>query len=259
MTLQTMIVSLVTFGAGFAMLIVAGTVDWFKVHPGLQAVLNNLGSALIISLGLAVLWELFGRRAFTREIMETARLGTDIEAAGLLRIGANYLKDPDWEDLFERVQKLDVFFAYGRTWRNTNHSLLEKLAARQDARIRVFLPDPDDSETVRVLADRFGMETNVLSTIIREAHDDFSGLRKPGGAEIQVNYRKGDSLFSCYRFDRVAVVTLYSHRRERTQVPTLICREGGTLYEFVRSEFKALIEQVEEAQSLSSVASDPTS
>jgi hypothetical protein len=82
-----------------------------------------------------VLWELAGKRAFTREILETARTSTDVEAAGLNRIGVRYLDDPDWEQLFRPVRKLDIFVAYARTWRHSNLSRLRAVAARPGARI----------------------------------------------------------------------------------------------------------------------------
>jgi hypothetical protein len=55
--------------------------------------------------------------------------------------------------------------------------------------------------------------------------------------------RAGDAVFSCYRFDSQAVLTLYSHGRERrNQVPTLVVR-GGELFDFVYNEIAAIAEQ----------------
>ena len=51
-----------------------------------------------------------------------------------------------------------------------------------------------------------------------------------------VFYRKCESTFSCYRFDKVAILTLYTHSRKRTQVPTIVCEDGSSLYEFIRAE-----------------------
>ncbi|WP_180903688.1 hypothetical protein [Nonomuraea indica] len=239
-TTKTVLIAVLVAVVGLVMLYFGGlNLPW----EGAKALLNNLGSAFIVSVGLALVWDLWGRRAFSREILETARSATEVEAAGLVRIGTNYVEDPDWEDLFRNVRKLDVFVAYGRTWRNAQISRLTSLSNRSDARIRIYLPDPADSETIKHLADRFSMEYSDLVAAIKESRREFAKLQKPGGAKIEVYYRTGDVVFSCYRFDKTAILTLYSHSRKRSQVPTLVCRDGGSLYQFVREELKAIEEQ----------------
>ncbi len=159
----------------------------------------------------------------------------------MTRIGSRYLDDPDWEHLFRTVRKLDIFVAYARTWRHSNMSRLQAVAARPDARIRLYLPDPSDLETVHLLADRFNQTPEELVAAIMEAQREFEALRRPKGAEITVNHRRGDVLFSCYRFDGTAVLTLYSHSRERiSAVPTLVFTDGGSLYQYVRDELHAI-------------------
>lgn len=242
-TLETVLIAAAGLGVGLLLLYVAGRDDWMATRHGLQSVLNNLGGLLIVSVAVSILWDLVGKRAFAREILDNARTTADVDAAGLMRIGTNYLEDPDWERLFLEVVKLDIFFAYGRTWRNSNHSRLADLAARRAARIRVYLPDPNHTDTMRRLADRFSISEQSLMDAIHESRDYFFGLAKGARATIEVYYRGGDSTFSCYRFDRTAVLTLYTHSRCRTQVPTIVCREGGSLYEFVRAELRAIHEQ----------------
>jgi hypothetical protein len=240
MTLQTALLAVGVGGAGIILLYLGGRNSLWKHHQGMQALVNDLGAALVVSVALALLWELVGKRAFTREILEIAQTSADVNTAGLARIGINYVADPDWESLFSGVEKLDIFVSYGRTWRNTHLSRLKDVANNPKARIQVFLPDPEDVNTVTILADRFSMSNDDLIAAIREAKSVFLALREPGGGEVKVFYRKGDSVFSCYRFDNYAVVTLYTHSRERGQVPTIVCRNGGTLYDFVRKELRAI-------------------
>jgi hypothetical protein len=73
-TLQTVVVAAVIAAIGAGLLYVGGRGDWWSNRPGLQALINHLGGALIVSVALSVLWELFGKRAFAREILETAPL-----------------------------------------------------------------------------------------------------------------------------------------------------------------------------------------
>ena len=97
--------------------------------------------------------------------------------------------------------------------------------SEQDPRIPAR---PRDPQTVAVLADRFHMQPDALIIKINEAIQDFRSLAVPGGATVEVWVHAGDAVFSCYRFDSRAVLTLYPHGQERrTQVPTFVI-DGGS-------------------------------
>ncbi len=247
-TLRVLLAGAAIVAIGLLLLYVAGRDDWMAGRDGLQSVLDDLGGVLIASVALGLLWELVGKRSFAREVLGTARVSTDAVAAGLVSVGTNYLQDPDWAELFRDVSKLDIFLAYGRTWRNSNNAHLGSLASRRGARIRVYLPDPNDPDTINRLADRFQMGAAQLKDAIEESRQYFANLKSGAKATIQVFYRGGDSTFSCYRFDGTAIVTLYTHSKQRTQVPTIVCREGGSLYEFVRAEFRAIESQSQQVE-----------
>jgi hypothetical protein len=172
-------------------------------------------------------------------------LTRDFEAAGLLRIGATYLGELEWKQLFAEVTELDIVVAYGQTWRNMHARELAQVAARPDSRIRVFLADPDDELTVAVLADRFNSTPDELRSRITATRGAYETLRRPNnGAEIEVYYRPGDRVFSFYRFDDIAVVGLYSHSRARgAAVPVFVCAQPGELYEFIQDELAVIINQ----------------
>jgi hypothetical protein len=220
----------------------SGTSHW-QHNPQMQAFLAQSGGLLLATGLLAVVWDLFGRRALADEVLAKAGLSADVTRAGIVRVTNQYLTEVEWASLFRNVSKLDILFAYAATWRNTHRASLEQVAGRSGARIRVFLPDPNDARTVEVLADRFSMSSADLIAKINEAIRDFKALAVPGGAAVEIYVRAGDAVFSCYRFDSQAVLTLYTHGRERrTQVPTLVIR-GGELFGFVYSEVKAIASQ----------------
>ena len=217
--------------------LVAGGLFWltsidalFENVVPLRVTLNQI-AGLIIATGLLTAgWELLGRRRFAEEVLANARLSTEVVDAGILRVTDQYLEDVEWADLFDGVQKLDIVVAYGRTWRNTHRERLRSIARRSGTRLRVFLPDPDDEFTVKVLANRFNMEPEVLESSVEDAIRDFSDLADEGRGAVEVYVRAGDGVFSCYRFDKRAVLTLYSHSKKRqTSVPTFVVR-GGKLF-----------------------------
>lgn len=183
------------------------------------------------------------RERHRREHLD-AELAADTAAAGLLRIGANYLNELEWDALFTDVRELDIFVAYGQTWRNLHARRLHQLAQRADARIRVFLPDPADEATMSVLADRFSITSMEMTRRVKATRDEYQAIRQPSGATIEVYYRIGDRVFSFYRLDHIAVVGFYSHSRNRlSAIPVLVCAAPGTLYEFVIEELQAIVAQ----------------
>ncbi len=242
-TWQTVGISAGALAIGLTLIYIAGDPERFVDRPGLKALLNALGSTLCVSVAFGTILNLFGKRALTREVFETARLSTDMEKSGLRRIGMDYTTDPEWQQYFAVAKKVDLFFAYGRTWRNLNITRLQALARTKGAEINVYLPDLDDELTCQTLTTRFNMTTQALQAAVKEAREAYLAMRAPDGARISVFKRAGDHTFSCYRFDTVAVLALYRHKKARGNVPTLVLNKGGALYDFVDEELAAIHEQ----------------
>jgi hypothetical protein len=205
-----------------------------------SSILSNVGALFIATSLLSLLWELAGKRAFAQEVMSQAHVGTDIVRAGITRVTDQYLEAVEWEDLMEGSSKVDIVVAYAATWRNMHRGRLLRIASRRGARIRVFLPDPEDELTMTVLANRFNTTVEDIAAKVSQAITEFGELASDGGATVEVYVRPGDVVFSCYRFDGRAVLTLYSHTKERrTAVPTLVVR-NGELWSFVHEEIDAI-------------------
>jgi hypothetical protein len=237
-------VPVVALGAG--LLYLAGRSDLWTGRGVWATFWAQLGTSLIVAVGLALLWDLVGKRAFAREILETARIAADVETAGLLGAGTK-IYEADWERYFTTVRELDIFFAYGNTWRGLNQTRLSRLAAQPHARIRVFLPDPDQTSVIEQLASRFSKEAAQVGTLIEEAHRDFAQLATNARAEVSIHYWPGDMLFTMYRFDSTILVALYTHRRGRQDVPMLVCSKGGSLYEFFADELEEISQRSQPA------------
>jgi hypothetical protein len=217
---------------------------WFKGWRPVQATMEQV-AGLIVATGLLTAgWELVGKRRFAAEVLEKAKLSSDVTDAGLLRVTDQYLEDVEWSDLFAGATRLDVVAAYARTWRNNHAERLRGLAALSGGRLRIFLPDPDDSATMEIFAKRFNMSVDKIKDTVREAIRDYTAFDRAGGGGVEVWVRSGDLVFSCYRFDhRAAVLALYSHSKERrTSVPTLVVGRGR-LFRFVSEELEAIEKQ----------------
>lgn len=228
---------------GIGLLWLAETDGRLEPSTTWKAVVNNLGGLTVATALLSAAWELFGKRAFAEEVMAKASLSADVEKSGITHVTDAYLDTVPWNDLMTGASKVDIVVAYANTWRNAHLTRLQLLAKAPGVRVRVFLPDPDDPFTMSLLANRFGKNAGDVESKVREAIHEFGELRQPGGADLQVFVRSGDAVFSCYRFDGRAVLTLYSHSRERrSAVPTLVV-QNGDLWKFIYTEIGAILAQ----------------
>lgn len=228
-----------------ALLVAIGLFVWssaMQANTMPQSVLSQVAGVVLAAGILSVGWQLLGRRRFADELMATAHLSADVVNSGIARVTDLYLQEVEWDELFDGVTNLDIMVAYGRTWRHTHEKQLTDVARRPDSTVRVFLPDPEDEQTMSVLAKRFSVAAQDLKQTVEEAIQEFSGLAVAGGGAVEVYVRAGDAVFSCYRFDQRAVLTLYSHAQRRTSVPTFSLKEG-TLFAFLRRELDAVLEQ----------------
>ncbi|MDN3496780.1 hypothetical protein QL996_12640 [Planococcus sp. APC 4015] len=202
---------------------------------------GQLGGLLLATGLITFVWDLVGKRAFAAEVLSKTQLRADIVTSGLERVTEHYLQDVEWEGLFATSRQLDIVVAYASTWRNTHRARLQALASKKNGRLRVFLPDPDDLETMAVLSRRFKMTVPQLQEKINEAIEDFQSFGVAGNVEVYL--RAGDAVFSCYQFDNQSVMTLYSHSQERRgSVPTFLVG-AGLISDFIASDVEAIHSQ----------------
>lgn len=242
--LRIFLITLPILGLGILLLYITADNNGWVNHKSWQTVIQQIGGLLLVTVVITLLWELFGKRAFLDEILAKAKISKELTFSGIIQITDSFHRDLDWSTYFRSVNKLDIFFTYGRTWRNTHLDDLKQVAASRNARIRVVLPDPEDEQTVNELARRFNYTPSELIKLIRETEVYFKDLILPtgsNGAKISIWFLPAVPHFSFYRFDRIAILALYTHRLERTAVPTFVCEMGGTLYDYIRKEFDDMI------------------
>jgi hypothetical protein len=241
---RAVILALLAVLVAIALFWVAMHDAWFEKSKPLQATLEQVAGLIVATGLLSIGWELLGKRRFAAEVLAKAKLSADVTESGLRRVTDQYLEDVEWGELFAGASHLDLVVAYARTWRNHHAQRLRTLAAGSNGRIRVFLPDPDDQETMTILAGRFDMTVEDVSKTVEEAVREYSAFDRKDGGAVEVWVRPGDVLFSCYRFDsKAAVLTLYSHsKKRRTSVPTFVVG-SGRLFRIVSEELDAIQEQ----------------
>lgn len=248
-TYRTVVIALVLAGFGLVFLYFSGFPALGRDQPAVQVLIRELGALLFVTGGLAVLWDLKGRRDFADEVLAKAQVGADVRSSGLRRLSMQWLEYVEWANMCLRAREIEVFVSYGTSWRNVLWPRLEEFSHGPRNKLRIYLPHPRDEATVSTLSQRYAITGDQIIQQITEAATAFASLRQEGGgADIRIYYRRGDPTFACYRFDDQIVVTLYSHRRSRGDVPTMLIG-AGTLYDFFVSELKAIRSQSEEQPS----------
>jgi hypothetical protein len=245
-TLWNIIVSLAVTGFGIALLFAAAKLQWMIDHPGTQSVARSLAGFLIVSVAIAMLWQLRIKRAFLEEVMAKARLAEEVRAAGVVTLTRNE-STIDWTSYFKNVRKLDIFFSYGSTWRHSRITELRTLAERGECRIRIILPDPDNQTIIEELAGRFNTKRENLKEKIKEAVEEFTSVfGQDSKVSFELYYIQRVPLFTYYRFDDLCIASFYNHQKDYQQVPFIVSAKPGTFYEFFRNDFAYFMDHKDE-------------
>lgn len=169
--------------------------------------------------------------------------GTDLVSsndAGVFGLTTDFYRGVPWSRLLREAEEIDIFFTYGRSWRHTLTTELNELQARHGYAMRVILPDTSDptAEGLIETAKRAGQTVEHLISHVHEARDFFSDV-----LDADIWLASATPLYASYRFDNTIVASLYNNQRGQTPgVPTILCAEGGSFYQFFHEDFLAMID-----------------
>lgn len=237
--------SALIFLCGASLLIWSEVSDTAKSTLWLKSVSSNLGALLIASVSIAILWELFSKRAFLDELLAKTGLAEEIKKIGLIGMALSPVRGPDFPKLIKSAERLDIFVCYANTWRANFQDDLKTLARKKNCRIRLIVPNPENLDLMRELSKRFGSAgAEQMKEKIGGAIDEYKSLflsANNSTLDFSVWVHDTSPLASFYRFEKVAVLTLYKHAPGRGATPTLIVERDGELYSFIENEVDAMI------------------
>lgn len=177
------------------------------------------------------------------DLLLTERPALDDNAAsstllqsGVRAITTDFYRGVPWDKLVAGAKEIDLFFTYGRTWRRSLAVDFHRMVAG-GTRVRVLLPDLSDqgSDAFAQNALKFNQTLEELRSNVQEAYSVYLDA----GAEVRS--LNAVQSYSYYRFDDVAVASLYNHQRGRVaRVPTFVFERGGSLFEFFSADFDAM-------------------
>ncbi|MBN1796057.1 MAG: hypothetical protein JW804_05235 [Sedimentisphaerales bacterium] len=244
LTLRIWMVAVIGTLLGGGVLFLTAHENLWINHKAWQVLLEQVGSLTFITAAITLVWDLFAKRAFLEEILAKTRLSRDIETSGIIQVSDSFHDTVRWDEYIRNSDKIDTFFAYGNTWREAHRDALKAAARKKIVRIRAILPDFEHEETIANLATRFGYTNERLIEYIKDAEKYFRDLPPTNGtgAQVDIWFYQGTPVFTFYRFDKIVVLALYMHRRERAGVPTFVCRQGGTLCDYIHKELDAMLD-----------------
>ena len=138
------------------------------------------------------------------------------------------------------MNELDVFVAYGYTWRNSNESALKKLSQKESANIRVFLPDIENSLVVASLANRFDISKDKARERLETAKKEFGCVFGQGDAEFELVEHSFTPHYTFYRMDDEAIICTYNYRGAKGEIIAVKVGEGGRYFEYLHKELAYL-------------------
>jgi hypothetical protein len=235
-TMWTWCLILGTAVVGLLLLMASLQQGWPTGRGTTQGFVQQLAGSLIVGVTFSAFWELRGKRSLKAEIREDFAVTTELSSAGLAGATTDFQNGIDWPQQFADATELDIVVSYANTWRGSVLSLLRDMADRKGARIRLYLPNPENAELVQVLAERFNKTPDYIVNNVQTAAKEFADLRRRGRAKLEIYFRDTQPLFAFYKFDGTFIVSLYTHREQKQNVPTLVCGREGSFYQFFDGE-----------------------
>lgn len=210
--------------------------------PVWQNLASQFGGLLLISGGLSLFWEIRAKRVLIEETLLLAGVAENLVGAGVVHVGLNYKQADVWQGL-EAAHTLVVVASHPNTWRKSFQSDLEAISRRTSARVSFVVPDPNDEETMRMLAFRDRETPAEAKRSVVEFVTEVGKIFANAKGDFQVRISKSMPSYTAYRIDDEIVFTLYPYASGRPSgIPTLRVAEGE-LKRWMLEDMQAALEQ----------------
>ncbi len=160
------------------------------------------------------------------------------QSAEMLPVTFDFHEVP-WDTLIRGTNRLVIYVAYARTWRNRTREYLKAFLGREGTQLTVILPSPQDNALMQQLAERFSLSVAEITKRIKESIQEFDELGI-GNGKVEVLTTSVAPQCTYYLFDNSAVVTFYSHTREKKAVPIIFATNPSRMYQFAVEELDSI-------------------
>lgn len=210
-------------------------------YAAIQLVVSSLSSAALTTGGLAFVWDLSSRRAFASEIIERVQLSHAVVNSGLTNLGRDWQKIIHWDEAIRNARSIDIVVAYSERWYQRSETAFREALNSKGTTLRVFIADPENEDTLNQLRDRFpDRSTARIRQKIQETVAFLEREADTKAGSLQIHYYSSPLDYALYRFDNIAVVTLYTRQGRHVSVPAFAFDTSGSLGGFFTSEIEHL-------------------
>lgn len=234
----------------FTLLIIIGCVlalcvtshEWVDFNELRMVMISFISTVLSLAV-VFVFWEVGGKRSFAKDILDLAKMSNNIVDSGIEYFYEDF-KQIEWEKELKYKKNLKVAFSYGYTWTNDNRQTLEKFI-EDGGTLQVFLPDYKDNKIISCLAERFpNPEDNEDYTAEDNVRNKIKGsivsFKKLGATIYLYN---GTYQSTYYLYDDTGIMASFNHKKTKSYVPAIKAKQGGQLFNFIKSEINVINEQ----------------
>ncbi len=145
--------------------------------------------------------------------------------------------------MLKNPREIEIMVAYAGTWASHLQIRLKQLAEHGTTKVKIILPDPEDSATIEELARRFESSREKLLHKIEETVAIYTELfhrETSSKNRLELWYLKEPPLYTYYKIDDVFVFTTYRHNG-KGDVPTFVFAGKGLLADFVNKDVRELV------------------
>ncbi|MCB8981552.1 MAG: hypothetical protein H6657_29445 [Ardenticatenaceae bacterium] len=256
---RSAIFALIAFIVGIALMVLSIRITQTQnpsstISTYLEPILRDIGSLIITTGGISLVYDLLMKRTFVQEILSKVKVSDDIEQAGIEQITFNPKESPggiSWSKYIRQSKRIDVYFVHGIGWTLNNESNLKEAAANRRSKLRLFLPNYENQDNLKQISLRYNKSIPTLREDIIRAAKRFDELRANAKANVYVGLTDFAPPHSMYCFDDMAIIAFSSVKTTKPKVPHFIGKRirndtDETIFNFVDTEFQALLEQSKE-------------
>ncbi len=159
--------------------------------------------------------------------------------AGIIRVGAFAGFVPRFDELIAESRTMVLYFIHSRRWRENHDAAIKTFMAREESSLEVFLPDLENHELLFSQEKHFD-DGPLIPAMVEDAYRYFARLARDYRKPIQVWLFGRYPTYSFYRFDRRAVLAMYSNSVAKKELPAFEITTDGLLGTFLAEDIEDL-------------------
>lgn len=215
------------------------------VNDSVRILLSTMVSTIITVLLANVAWEVIAKKNFAQSLLNMVKLSENIANSGIDSVYVDF-RNINWTEELSKTSSFVAAFTYAYSWRSANQVAIEKFAQKKKKREKMFIimPDPERPNITADLDRRFGYEAGETKKRIEDAIQYY---KKIG---VTVYVYSGTLQASYYKMDNSAVMSFFTHSKEKTTVPAIQAAKGGHLYDYIRKDLDEMMRQSDIIESI---------